>query len=79
MRHGCSDCIRLGKWKAKVKIFRLSSIQQPMHVLLTKEEITLHKKRHIVWLKVLCTYKVCMKVAKDLILLAKIVVLAPNP
>lgn len=78
MRHDCSDCIRLGKLKAEVKIFRLST-QQLVHVLLTKEEITPQKKRDIFWLKVLYTYKVCMKVAKDLILLAKIVVLAPNP
>lgn len=79
MRHDCSDCIRLGKLKAEVKFFRLSSTQQSVHVLLTEEEITLQKKRHIFWLKFLYTIKVCIKVAKDLILLAKIVVLLPNP
>lgn len=78
MRHDCSDWIRLGKLTAEVKSFRLPSTQQSVQVLLTKEEITPQKKRHNFWLKVLYIYKVCMKVAKDLILLAKIV-LAPNP
>lgn len=50
-----------------------------MHVLLPKEEITLQKERHIFWLKVLYAHKVCVKVAKDLILLAKIAVLLQKP
>lgn len=58
----------------KLIFFRLSSAQQSVHVLLTKE-ITLQKERHIFWLKVLYAYKACMKVAKDLNLLAKILVL----
>ena len=79
MRHDCSDCVRLEKLKAEVKFFTLSSTQQLVHVLLTKEEITPQKMRHIFSLKVSYTYKVTMKVAEDLILLAKVVVLPPNP
>lgn len=44
-----------------------------------KEEITLQKERHIFWLKVLYAHKACIKVEKDFILLAKLVVLPQKP
>lgn len=69
MRHDCNDCIRLGKLKTGVKIFRLSSTPAVAACTIYK------RRRHVFCWKVLYTYKECMEVAKDLILLAKRVVL----